>query len=117
VRQLTEKEELVLQLEKQYPADVGVLAIFFLNYVKLVPGEAVYLDANVPHAYLSGEIVECMAASDNVVRAGFTPKFRDTQTLCSMLTYKQVRLSLWMTSKLLCIMCKSFFKIFECSFG
>ncbi|CAK9210316.1 unnamed protein product [Sphagnum troendelagicum] len=89
VRQLTEKEELVLQLEKQYPADVGVLSIFFLNYVKLVPGEAVYLDANVPHAYLSGEIVECMAASDNVVRAGFTPKFRDTQTLCAMLTYKQ----------------------------
>ena len=32
-----------------------------------------------------------MAASDNVVRAGLTPKFRDTDTLCSMLTYKQVR--------------------------
>jgi hypothetical protein len=44
-------------------------------------------------------------------------KFRDTQTLCAMLTYKQVRFSLWMTSKLLCVMCKSFFKIFECSFG
>lgn len=48
------------------------------------------LGANEPHAYLSGEIIECMAASDNVVRAGFTSKYRDTQTLCSMLTYKQV---------------------------
>lgn len=29
-----------------------------------------------------------MACSDNVVRAGLTPKFKDVETLCSMLTYK-----------------------------
>lgn len=28
-----------------------------------------------------------MAASDNTVRAGLTPKFKDVETLCSMLTY------------------------------
>lgn len=28
-----------------------------------------------------------MACSDNVVRAGLTPKFKDVPTLCSMLTY------------------------------
>lgn len=32
--------------------------------------------------------MECMAASDNVVRSGLTPKYIDTETLCSMLTYK-----------------------------
>lgn len=89
VRALTEKEQLALQLEKQYPADVGVISSFFFNYVKLKPGEALYLGANEPHAYLYGECIECMATSDNVVRAGLTPKFRDVQTLCSMLTYKQ----------------------------
>ncbi|KDP32959.1 hypothetical protein JCGZ_12990 [Jatropha curcas] len=89
VRQLTDKEQLVLQLEKQYPADVGVISAFFFNYVKLNPGEALYLGANEPHAYLYGECIECMATSDNVVRAGLTPKHRDIQTLCSMLTYKQ----------------------------
>ncbi|KAK7295788.1 hypothetical protein RJT34_18700 [Clitoria ternatea] len=89
VRQLTDKEQLVLQLEKQYPADVGVIAAFFLNHVKLNPGEALFLGANEPHAYLSGACVECMATSDNVVRAGLTPKHRDVRTLCSMLTYKQ----------------------------
>ncbi|XP_041003983.1 mannose-6-phosphate isomerase 1-like [Juglans microcarpa x Juglans regia] len=89
VRQLTDKELLVLQLEKQYPADVGVISAFFFNHVKLNPGEALYLGANEPHAYLSGECVECMATSDNVVRAGLTPKYRDVETLCSMLTYKQ----------------------------
>jgi mannose-6-phosphate isomerase len=81
---------LVLSLEKQYPGDVGVLSAFFMNYVKLSPGEALYVGANEPHAYLSGDCIECMATSDNVVRAGLTPKYRDVQTLCSMLTYNQV---------------------------
>lgn len=30
-----------------------------------------------------------MATSDNVVRAGLTPKLRDTDVLCDMLTYSQ----------------------------
>ncbi|KAG4168913.1 hypothetical protein ERO13_A12G053500v2 [Gossypium hirsutum] len=89
LRCLTEKEQLVLHLEKQYPGDIGVISAFFFNYVKLNPGEALYLGANEPHAYLSGECIECMATSDNVVRAGLTPKHRDIITLCSMLTYKQ----------------------------
>lgn len=89
VRPLTDKEQLVLRLEKQYPTDVGVISVFFFNYVRLDPGEALYLGANEPHAYVSGECIECMATSDNVVRAGLTPKSRDIQTLCSMLTYKQ----------------------------
>ncbi|XP_075475833.1 mannose-6-phosphate isomerase 2-like [Primulina tabacum] len=88
VAELTDKEQLVLKLEKQYPGDIGVIAAFLLNYVKLNPGEALYLGANEPHAYIYGECVECMATSDNVVRAGLTPKHRDVQTLCSMLTYK-----------------------------
>ncbi|NP_001140535.1 Mannose-6-phosphate isomerase 1-like [Zea mays] len=89
IRTLTDKEQLVLSLERQYQDDVGVIAALFFNYVKLSPGEALYIGANEPHAYLSGECIECMATSDNVVRAGLTPKYRDVQTLCSMLTYKQ----------------------------
>jgi hypothetical protein len=44
--------------------------------VRLNPFEAIYLAANEPHAYVSGELVEVMATSDNVIRAGLTPKFR-----------------------------------------
>lgn len=29
-----------------------------------------------------------MACSDNVVRAGLTPKFKDVETLCAMLDYE-----------------------------
>eukprot|EP00041_Stephanoeca_diplocostata_P013159 m.227536 g.227536 ORF g.227536 m.227536 type:complete len:74 (+) comp19245_c0_seq2:977-1198(+) len=46
-----------------------------------------FLGPNEPHAYLFGDCVECMATSDNVVRAGLTPKFKDVDCLCNMLTY------------------------------
>ena len=48
-----------------------------------------YLPANEPHAYLSGELLEVMATSDNVIRAGLTPKFKHTVVLCESLTYHQ----------------------------
>ncbi|KAF2452929.1 mannose-6-phosphate isomeras-like protein [Lineolata rhizophorae] len=82
-----ELAELVDTLNGQFPGDIGLFVLFFLNYVKLEPGEAMFLKADDIHAYISGDIIECMASSDNVVRAGFTPKFKDVSTLTSMLTY------------------------------
>jgi mannose-6-phosphate isomerase len=79
--------DLVQLLNEQYPQDVGVLCVFLLNVVDCKVGEAIFLGANVPHAYISGDIIECMATSDNVVRAGLTPKLRDVGTLVSMLEY------------------------------
>ena len=79
--------ELVTRLHGQFGADYGLFVLFFLNHVTLQPGEALFLRADDIHAYLSGDVVECMAASDNVVRAGLTPKFKDVDTLVSMLTY------------------------------
>ncbi|XP_053318210.1 mannose-6-phosphate isomerase [Spea bombifrons] len=79
--------DLLLTLHSQFPGDIGCFAIYFLNVVTLQPGEAMYLGANEPHAYLEGDCIECMACSDNTVRAGLTPKFIDVQTLCEMLTY------------------------------
>ncbi|GAB5590532.1 Mannose-6-phosphate isomerase [Umbelopsis nana] len=81
--------ELITRLDQQYPGgDIGVFSVLLLNYIKLAPGEAIFLGANEPHAYLSGDCVECMAASDNVVRAGLTPKFKDVKVLVDMLTYR-----------------------------
>ncbi|KAG7289971.1 hypothetical protein NEMBOFW57_006350 [Staphylotrichum longicolle] len=80
--------ELVTRLHGQFGPDYGLFVLFFLNFVTLQPGEALFLQADDIHAYVSGDIVECMASSDNVVRAGFTPKFKDVDTLVNMLTYK-----------------------------
>lgn len=81
-------DALFLRLSSQYPGDVGCFSIYLLNYMTLAKGEAIFLFANVPHAYLYGDGVECMACSDNVVRAGLTPKFKDVRVLCSMLDYR-----------------------------
>lgn len=80
--------ELLLRLNSQFPGDVGCFCIYFLNILRLQPGEAMFLEANLPHAYLAGDCMECMACSDNVVRAGLTPKFKDVPTLCEMLNYQ-----------------------------
>jgi mannose-6-phosphate isomerase len=80
--------ELLLRLSAQYPGDIGIFAPFLLNTFTLRAGEAVFLGPNLPHAYLDGDCIEAMACSDNVVRAGLTPKFRDVDVLCEMLTYE-----------------------------
>lgn len=83
----TELAKLVCKLNSQFPGDVGIFCSFILNVVHLRPGQAMFLGANEPHAYIQGNIIECMAASDNVVRAGLTPKERDVDVLVDMLTY------------------------------
>lgn len=78
---------LAIRLNGQFPNDIGLFVFFLLNFVKFQPGEGMFLKADDIHAYISGDIIECMASSDNVVRAGFTPKFKDVKTLTDMLTY------------------------------
>jgi mannose-6-phosphate isomerase len=63
------------------PGDVGVLLTLLLNYVRLEPGEAIYLGAGNVHAYLRGTGVEIMANSDNVLRCGLTGKHIDVPEL------------------------------------
>lgn len=83
----SELDDLFLTLLSQYPGDVGCFVIYLVNYIKLNPGESLFLGPNIIHAYLEGDCIECMACSDNVVRAGLTPKLIDVDTLCSMLDY------------------------------
>ena len=47
-------KELILRLNNQFPGDVGIFSVFYLNHMKLKPGDAMFLAANLPHAYLSG---------------------------------------------------------------
>jgi len=86
--ELSEDEKLFLSLYEQYGVDIGLLVLFFLNVVNLKSGEAIFTPAGIPHAYLQGNIIECMANSDNVVRAGLTPKFKDILQLTNILTYE-----------------------------
>jgi mannose-6-phosphate isomerase len=76
-----------VSLADRYPGDAGVVLSLLLNLVRLAPGEALFLPAGVPHAYLRGVGVEIMASSDNVLRGGLTPKRVDADELLRVLRF------------------------------
>ncbi|MEZ0093485.1 mannose-6-phosphate isomerase, class I [Streptacidiphilus sp. EB129] len=76
---------------RAFPGDPGVIAALLLNHIRLQPGEALYLGAGVPHAYLSGIGVEILANSDNVVRCGLTPKHVDIPELLHIVDFRSTR--------------------------
>lgn len=67
--------------------DRGLLFAFLLEHVQLQPGQGMFLPAGVPHAYLRGAGVELMASSDNVLRAGLTPKHVDVEELLRVVRF------------------------------
>ena len=75
-------------IARYYPGDPGVIAAMLLNHVQLQPGEALFLGAGVPHAYLNGLGVEIMANSDNVLRCGLTPKHVDVPELLRIVRFE-----------------------------
>ncbi|MEV6804299.1 mannose-6-phosphate isomerase, class I [Streptomyces sp. NPDC051132] len=75
------------EIAHHYPGDPGVIAAMLLNHVRLQPGEALYLGAGIPHAYLGGLGVEIMANSDNVLRCGLTPKHVDVPELLRIVRF------------------------------
>lgn len=68
--------------------DRGLPFVVLLHRLRLQPGQALFLPAGVPHAYLGGAAVELMANSDNVLRAGLTQKHVDPQTLLEVVRFE-----------------------------
>ena len=69
-------------------ADRGIFSIYLFNLLNLHPGEAIFQDAGLPHAYLEGQNVEIMANSDNVLRGGLTPKHVDVPALMKHIRFE-----------------------------
>ncbi len=80
-------------LYEHYPHDSAIIAPFWLNLIDLKPGEALFLEAGCPHAYLHGTGFEIMACSDNVLRGGLTEKHIDISELCSVTNFKSTAIS------------------------
>lgn len=78
---LVQIQQLCEELIVQHRLDVGIVAPLLMNVITLSPGEAIYLDAGILHAYVKGYGIEVMANSDNVIRGGLTTKFIDLPKL------------------------------------
>jgi mannose-6-phosphate isomerase len=81
-------DRLVDRLARSYPADPGIGVAALLHHVVLEPGQALYLPPGNVHAYLDGTGVEIMAASDNVLRGGLTPKHVDVDELLRIVDFR-----------------------------
>jgi mannose-6-phosphate isomerase len=68
--------------------DRGIFSVYFFNLLHLQPGQAVFQDAGLPHAYLEGQNVEIMSNSDNVLRGGLTPKHVNVQELLKHIKFE-----------------------------
>lgn len=78
------------QYTKDGNFDRGIFSIYWFNLVHLKPGQAIFQDAGIPHAYLEGVCVELMANSDNVLRGGLTVKHIDVPELMDKLSFEAV---------------------------
>ncbi|NDF97981.1 MAG: mannose-6-phosphate isomerase, class I [Chitinophagia bacterium] len=79
--------------------DRGIFSIYLFNLVQLRPGEAIFQDAGVPHAYLEGQNVEIMANSDNVLRGGLTNKHIDVGELMKHVQFEPIIPHILLSSK------------------
>ncbi|CAV26227.1 mannose-6-phosphate isomerase, class I [Vibrio atlanticus] len=80
-----------IEFKQYYPGDIGLFAPLMLNTVELAPGEAMFLFAETPHAYVQGTGLEIMANSDNVLRAGLTPKYIDVPELIDNTIFEPIK--------------------------
>ena len=79
---------LVSHLTAHHGFDRGIASALLLNHQIISRGEAIFVPAGMPHAYLSGLGVEVMLASDNVLRGGLTPKHIDIVELEKVLVFE-----------------------------
>jgi mannose-6-phosphate isomerase len=70
--------------------DRGIFSVYLFNLVNMQPGEAIFQDAGIPHAYLEGQNMEIMANSDNVLRGGLTNKHIDVPELMHHTKFEEV---------------------------
>lgn len=89
----SEEAALIDCFQKLYPQDIGLFSPLFLNVIELKPGEAMFLYAETPHAYIRGLGIEVMANSDNVLRAGLTPKHIDVEELVNNTKFEPIPFS------------------------
>jgi mannose-6-phosphate isomerase len=84
---------------EDFPGDIGAVLALLLNYVRLVPGEAIFLGAGNVHAYLRGTCVEVLASSDNVLRCGLTPKHVDVAELVRIADFSPLADPRWLPQR------------------
>nr|XP_027206381.1 probable mannose-6-phosphate isomerase [Dermatophagoides pteronyssinus] len=73
-----------------YEYDIGVLTPFFLNCIKLEKYGSAFIPPGTPHSYVSGDCIEILENSDNVIRGGLTPKHKDINLFIKNIQFTEI---------------------------
>lgn len=87
------RKGIALKCLKEYPGDIGALFPYMMNIVNLQIGEALYLQPGTLHAYVLGNGIELMDASDNVLRGGLTEKRINLEELERVMSFSSSAVS------------------------
>lgn len=92
---LSIEDEFFMLITKYYNnhlSDVSVFLVYLMNCVKLEQHEGIYIESLTPHCYISGDGIEIMDSSDNVIRCGLTNKYINVNLFQQLMnkTYKPV---------------------------
>ena len=79
------EQQLLKTIFEEFGADKGALLALFMRHFILQPGEALVVPPGTPHSYVSGLGLEIQDNSDNVLRAGLTPKHVDAEEFLHVL--------------------------------
>lgn len=74
----------IIEVHEQFPGDIGVAVLLTMRHHVLEPGQSYFIAAGVLHSFVKGTTIEVLANSDNVVRAGLTPKEVDVDELLAI---------------------------------
>jgi len=98
--EVDESFQWMINLNREYPSDIGIFSPILLNLICLRPGQTMFLPAGELHAYLDGVGIELMANSDNVLRGGLTPKHVDVPELLNVLNFKERHINILLPEQL-----------------
>lgn len=79
----------VRRVAQDYPGDIGLIVLLTMHHCVVEPGSYLFVPAGLLHAYVRGVTIEILANSDNVVRAGLTPKKIDVAELLRIVVVHQ----------------------------
>ncbi|GIX61216.1 mannose-6-phosphate isomerase [Babesia caballi] len=78
-------EEVFLTLNGTYGTEYAIVFAFVLNCIEVQRGDAFFIPPNTLHSYISGDCVELMNNSDNVIRGGLTSKATDSKAVLELI--------------------------------
>lgn len=84
---VTESDRLFISLSESFHNDPMCFAVYFLNRIKMKPGEAILISPEDPYCVLEGEFIEASSCSDATIIGGLSKENIHTDLFLEALSF------------------------------